>query len=437
MIKPEELYNKTKIPVDMDLLNRLLEKYESIPINKIDFSSNSKLSDELYEQINLQQSTTLKNPKLKQDEARLISELNYDFINSGKNFKPELHDGLTNPLAVQPGWCTFKSWHLLATSRIPNKEQLHRFYIGIVNNNKYDFAYELYNEFKRVNIPFYFKTEIFSEDRPDKIVIYTSTNLLSKTMQVLENIENRRPDLMMSCISPSIIVGKVTDKIGYASEIPNSGVSYTQLICNSLADAIKSIMHEYIQGSIKESVKRIYEQRLIEMQRQGHSLDSNKKIKIASEVLMEFDPNFKIKLLDAFRSNLLHSGIDLNNLCFSQEAKKSLDSQYNTSRKTNIDIFDPNILNQIITLPNGKVMTIDEYLERNHVWSLIPLNSIVTLQALGISMSGSKFIENIIKRADKFNDIQEFFKAYDVIINRNNYLENTQENIEIGNSVHR
>ena len=173
------------------------------------------------------------------------------------------------------------------------------------------------------------------------------------------------------------------------------------------------------------------------MQRQGHSLDSNKKIKIASEVLMEFDPNFKIKLLDAFRSNLLHSGIDLNNLCFSQEAKKSLDSQYNTSRKTNIDIFDPNILNQIITLPNGKVMTIDEYLERNHVWSLIPLNSIVTLQALGISMSGSKFIENIIKRADKFNDIQEFFKAYDVIINRNNYLENTQENIEIGNSVHR
>ena len=40
MIKPEELYNKTKMPVDMTLLNSLLEKYKSISMHKLDFSLN-------------------------------------------------------------------------------------------------------------------------------------------------------------------------------------------------------------------------------------------------------------------------------------------------------------------------------------------------------------------------------------------------------------
>lgn len=427
MIKPEELYNKTKMPVDMDLLNSLLEKYKSIPMHELDFSSNSKLADALYNQINLQQSTILQREKLKQDEEKLLSELNQDFINSGRKFSPELHNGMTNPLGIQTGWNTFKSWHLLGTSRIPDDKQIHRFYIGITNNNKYDFAYELYNEFKRASIPFYFKMDIFSEDRPDKIVIYTSTDLLSQTMGVLGNIENRRNDLMMNCISPSIIVGKITDKIGYASEITNSGVSYTQLICDSLADAIKSVMNEYVKGPIKESAKRIYDQKVEEFQKHGYFLESSDKMKIASEVLMEHDPAFKTKILDIFRKNLSNAGIDLNNMCFSKEAKKSIEAEYSPLKNAKIDIFDPNVLNQVITLPNGNTMTIDEYLKRNRIWSLIPLNSTVTLQTIGISMSGSKFIENVIKRASQFNDIEEFFKVYGIIVDRNNSKEKGEE----------
>ena len=430
MIKPEELYNKTKMPVDMTLLNSLLEKYKSISMHKLDFSLNSKLVDSLYNQINQQQSTVLEPKKLKQDEEKLLSELNQDFINSGRNFKPELHNGITNPLGVQAGWNTFKSWHLLGTSRIPNEEQIHRFYIGITNNNKYDFAYELYNEFKRANIPFYFKMDAFSEDRPDKIVIYTSTSLLSQTMAVLGNIENRRNNLMMSCISPSVIVGKVTDKIGYASEITNSGVSYTQLICNSLADAIKSVMNEYMKGTIKESVKRIYDQKVNELQTHGYFLESSEKMKIAFEVLMEYDPTFKTKLLDIFRSNLSNAGIDLNNMCFSKEGKKEIKKQYNLIENNKIDIFDPDVLNRVITLPNGKIMTIDEYLKINRVWSLIPLNATVMIRNLGISMSGTKFIENVIKRANQFTNIQDLFEFYGVVVDRNNSEKKLEEIID-------
>ena len=127
------------------------------------------------------------------------------------------------------------------------------------------------------------------------------------------------------------------------------------------------------------------------------------------------------------RKNLSNAGIDLNNMCFSKQAKKEIEKQYNPIENNKIDIFDPNILNQIITLPNGNTMTIDEYLKRNRVWSLIPLNSTVTLQTIGISMSGSKFIENVIKRASQFNDIQDFFKVYGVIVDRNNSKEKVEE----------
>ena len=440
MIKPEELYNKTKILVDMALLNKLLEKYASIPINELDFSLSadegykntlgySRLSSALYNQINCLQQTTTQNEKLRIDKENFILKVRQDFINSGINFNPELHGGSTNPLTVQPGWYTFKSWNLLGTAKIHNSNQLHRFYIGIASNDKYDFANELYSEFKNTNIPFYFKVDRSLENRPDKIVIYTSTDLLDKTMNVLETIENRRPDLMQRCISPSIIVGKVTDKIGYASEFPSSGVSFTQIICNCLANAIESTINEYIKGSINPSIKKIYDEKVLELQKRGYFLEINGKKKIATDVLMKYDSDFKVKILNSFENNLVNAGIDLNNMCFSKQAKKEIEKQYNPIENNKIDIFAPDVLNRVITLPNGKIMTIDEYLKRNRVWSLIPLNSTVTLQTLGISMSGSKFIENVIKRASQFNDIQDFFKVYGVIVDRNNSKEKVEEMI--------
>lgn len=106
MIKPEELYNKTKILVDMALLNKLLEKYASIPINELDFSLSadegykntlgySRLSSALYNQINCLQQTTTQNEKLRIDKENFILKVRQDFINSGINFNPELHGGST------------------------------------------------------------------------------------------------------------------------------------------------------------------------------------------------------------------------------------------------------------------------------------------------------------------------------------------------------
>lgn len=85
------------------------------------------------------------------------------------------------------------------------------------------------------------------DNRPDKVVIYTSTKLLSQTMSVLENVEKRRPDLFQKCTGLSPIVGKVTDNIGYASEIPGQNKSYTQIVCDSFGQALEEIMSEYMK----------------------------------------------------------------------------------------------------------------------------------------------------------------------------------------------
>ena len=105
MIKLEEFYDKVKLPVNEELLNKLLEKYFSIPLQNKDYH------EELYNEINKLQKTTINEEKLKKEQEKLISEINQDFIKAGKPFNPATHDGLTNPLGEQTGWSTFKSWN--------------------------------------------------------------------------------------------------------------------------------------------------------------------------------------------------------------------------------------------------------------------------------------------------------------------------------------
>ena len=423
MIKLEEFYDKVKLPVNEELLNKLLEKYFSIPLQNKDYH------EELYNEINKLQKTTVNEEKLKKEQEKLISEINQDFIKAGKPFNPATHDGLTNPLGEQTGWNTFKSWNLLGGERIHHNEQVHRLYISVSSNDRIDFTNELYDEFKRNSIPFYFKVDIDNNDRPDKVVIYTSTQLLEKTLEVLDNIEKRRPDLTRNCNSPSIITGKVTDKIGYASELINqnkeqnesqkiASKSYTQIICNSFVDAIKNLTEEYYYHSkISDIMYEMYQKRLEEVRQLGINLEDSIKKRIACEILMQYDYDFKIKVLNAFRENIKNAGLDPNNMCFSIEAKRQIQNRVRITRK--VDMFDPKVLNEVIILPNGTEITIDEYLKNNNVWARIPLDAIVTLGTNGKTMSGKEFIEGIIQRAGYHNNLDEMFKAYHVTINRN------------------
>ena len=327
----EEFYNKVKLPISEELLKQLLEKFFSIPLHKTNYQ------DELYTQINRLEKTIIDKEKIKQEKAIFLQKLNQDFINAGRPFNPATHEGLTNPLGVQAGWLTFKSWNLLGGEKIHANDQIHRLYINVPSNDRMAFANALYDEFKRNNTPFYFKVEYFDEDRPDKVVIYTSTQLLEKTLVVLDNMAKRRPDLINNCKSPSIITGKVTDKIGYASEVQISeakGKSYTEIICEAFVSAIETTLDEYRQrSSISDAIYEIHQSKLQEARAQGIVLDEKIRRRIASEVLSKNEPNFNRKLLIAFRANIQKMGLDPDNMCFSKEAKYQIQNLIRVGKK--------------------------------------------------------------------------------------------------------
>ena len=74
MIKPSDLYDKTKLPVDEHLLDKLIERYLSIPYAKMS-NSFMELSKLLYNSINItnENQTTSSN---KEDLNQFISVIN-------------------------------------------------------------------------------------------------------------------------------------------------------------------------------------------------------------------------------------------------------------------------------------------------------------------------------------------------------------------------
>lgn len=425
MIKPEELYEKTKIPADEKMLDTLMQLFFNIPFDELNYNENrlisfkfandiSRISSEMYSKINAFKNGQVNELKFNSESNLFIEKLKIDFNNSGRPFDPALHNGARNPINVQIGWYTIKSWNLLGTEKIHSNEQTHRFYIPISSDYQFEFANELYEALKKANIPFYFKLLKSMDNRPDKVVIYTSTKLLSQTMSVLENVEKRRPDLFQKCTGLSPIVGKVTDNIGYASEIPGQNKSYTQIVCDSFGQALEEIMSEYMKKNIPLTIKQEYDKRLKEMMQKGYKIEFGGKQKIAIETLYSYVPSFKKDVLNKFRFCLSNNDINLNNICFNNKSKKEIETMYGAQKN---DILNPEVLNRIITLPNGKTMTILQYCKVNNLEYWVPFEAKVTFKN-GRTVSGREFLSESVDRLEKYNTWEELVLHNNIMIER-------------------
>ncbi|MBQ3474692.1 MAG: hypothetical protein IJH20_00760 [Bacilli bacterium] len=416
MIKPNNLYEATKLPANEELLNALLSKYFSIAYK--DMSNGfAELNKLLYKKINIY-STNSGDVINKQDLGQLINEINQDFINAGLPYNPSEHNGVRNPLAVMPGWNTFKSWHLLGTERISSNDISHRFYFGIPNSKLYEFANVLYDKLKSANIPFYFKTDINNNiQRTDNLVLYTSTSLLEQTMNVIEQVKQERPDLLSQCSEPSVLAGKYDSKIGYASEDTNANTSYTNLMCESFILSIENCLRTYTHTNPSPQIKMVYQQKIQEYIRSGKSVElDNIKNRILLDILINNDSTFKHSLLAEFRKELSSKGIDIENVCFNKKVKEEVDQTYGSMEIENT-----------ITLPNGQTLTQQEYLEKNNVLYWVPPTCMVTLKN-GKVLTGEEFVKGVLSRANQFNSFQELFLFYGAKVERNISQENSELN---------
>ena len=427
MIKPEELYDKTRLPANEELLDELIGKYLSISFEDMSRAT-SNLSDLLYKKINIVDDKT-KNRFNQIDLDSLIAEINKDFNNAGRPFNPKLYNGITNPLGIMAGWNTFQSWNLLGTEKIHSNEISHRFYFGISNDKLYEFSKCLYEKLKKANIPFYFKTETNQYvERIDNLVLYTSTPLLEKTLILLDEIERKRPDLIASCFKPSILAGKLTDKIGYATEDYKDTTSYTDFICKTFVNVLGDELNKIATNNSLSQIKSMYEKKKQEYIALGKDISLKRvRERILFDILIKNDSNFKNNLLLSFRQKLSENGTDLENICFNKKVKEEIEQQYGINAKS-IDFFSHEVQEKIITLPNGKKMTIAEYYRFNNLEYWVPLDSIVTFKN-GRVISGRDFLNEAVSRLEKFNTWEELVMYYGIMIERNprNTIKETNE----------
>lgn len=114
MIKPEELYEKTKIPADEKMLDTLMQLFFNIPFDELNYNENrlisfkfandiSRISSEMYSKINAFKNGQVNELKFNSESNLFIEKLKIDFNNSGRPFDPALHNGTRNPINVQIG----------------------------------------------------------------------------------------------------------------------------------------------------------------------------------------------------------------------------------------------------------------------------------------------------------------------------------------------
>lgn len=429
MIRPNELYDKTKLPIDEKLLDKLIQKYFSISFTDMSRMT-SDLGTLLYKKINIVDDKTKK--RFNQlDLNSLIAEISKDYDNAGRPFDPKLYNGTTSPLGIMAGWYTFQSWNLLGTEKIHSNQISHRFYFGISNDKLYEFSKYLYEKLKKAKIPFYFKTETNQYvERTDNLVLYTSTPLLGQTLKLLDDMQKERLDLFASCSEPSILAGRLTNSIGYATEDHNAKTSYTDFICKTFIDTLDSELRKIIHDRTLTQIISIYNQKKQEYINAGRDISSDRvRQRILLDILIKYEPNFKKKLLQSFRQKLIANGIDIENICFNKTVKREIEQYYGFA-----DFFSPDVQNKVITLPNGKTMTISEYYRLNNLEYWVPQEAKIIFKS-GRTITGREFLNESVSRLEQFNTWEELVLHYGIMIVRHLSVQKEKKKAESQSEV--
>ena len=114
------------------------------------------------------------------------------------------------------GWIHVCSRYLTAKKdQYPNVE--HRLYLDTESLDTYKMTTYLVEKCDEHHLPYYFKFDQYA-DRDDTIVIYSSTENLTKYVEILQEIKREHPELISRAKEPPVLTGKIDGWIGYGSE---------------------------------------------------------------------------------------------------------------------------------------------------------------------------------------------------------------------------
>lgn len=123
----------------------------------------------------------------------------------------------------------------------------HRLYLDTESPDTYKMINLLVEKFDKYHLPYYFKFDKFA-NRDDTIVIYSSTENLTKYVALLREIKDEHPDLISRFKDPPLLTGKIDGWIGYGSE-PNTTPTGEKQSFNSIR---AKVIETAIQKQTKE-----------------------------------------------------------------------------------------------------------------------------------------------------------------------------------------
>ena len=325
----QEFQNKVCLPATDDLLNKLLSAYCNNPENE---KSLQDLHTDLYKSINI---TNCKNKGTINNQDRdnwrkyLLSEVN------NANFQI-----VKPPAKIQIGWFTYQSWKLIGGEKFHSTDIAHRFYICMNASKIHKFSQALYEKYKTNKIPFYFKISAEAEQgRKDNVVIYTTNKYFADNVRILNELEKEQSECFKTCEEPSLLVGKMTNHIGYASEPSDTQESYTGIICKILEQAIENTINKMIlwyptlkinfKGQ-QFSLEEFYSNNLTWDKRKSHAHYLTK--------FMIEDSKFSKWLFSEIRNLMVQNNVDINNICCNKNVFKNLQVILDQQNKTIINI---------------------------------------------------------------------------------------------------
>jgi len=235
----------------------------------------------------------------------------------------------TPPIRIQPGWYTYQSWELFGGDKINSEEIAHRFYVN--SENPMEFCNVLYDKYKEHNIPFYFKThrDDAGKGLKDSVVVYTSTKLLDENLKIFGEIEEQNPDIILKCNRPHDFVGNMNNWLGYATEPTRPEHSYTSIISKCFTDSMDIVVNDFVKIHPELLVGK---EKLSDYYHKYMTMDEyrRKKQHLMRNIPGLF-PDFIEDYVNCVRNEMEKNGINPDNICFGDDKKREVESNYGIS----------------------------------------------------------------------------------------------------------
>lgn len=148
------------------------------------------------------------------------------------------------------GWIHVCSRYLTAKKdQYPNVE--HRLYLNTESLDTYKMATYLVEKCDEHHLPYYFKFDQIA-NRDDTIVIYSSTENLTKYVKILQEIKIEHPELVARTKEPPVLTGKIDGWIGYGSEpaktLDGQRHSFNEIRAKVLENSIGKVTKQWIMN---------------------------------------------------------------------------------------------------------------------------------------------------------------------------------------------